>query len=102
MSNWTPELTTELATLPTPVSFADAVEFAEERGLKPRSVIAKLKSMGIDYLPKPAKVTKRGEPVVPKADFVVVIEKAIGCALPSLVKASKPDLERMAAVLAAR
>ena len=98
-SAYTPELVAKLAALPVPVSFDDATEFAEEHGLKPRSVIAKLKSMKIDYAPKPVKVTKRGEPVVAKAEFVAAIEKAIGAALPSLVKASKPDLETMAAAL---
>jgi hypothetical protein len=101
-SAYSPELVAELATLPAPVSFDDAVAFAEEHGLKPRSVIAKLKSMGIEYAPKPVRVTKRGEPVVAKAEFVAAIEKAIGAALPSLVKASKPDLETIAAALAAK
>ncbi len=82
-------------------TYAEALAFAAEHGLKPRSVIAKVKSMKLPYEPKPARVTKRGEPVVLKASFVASIEKAVGVALPSLAKASKEDLAKLAEALSA-
>ena len=82
-------------------TYAEAVAFAEAHGLKPRSVIAKIKSMKLAYECKPARVTKQGEPVVLKATFVATIEAAVGVALPSLTKASKEDLQKLAEVLSA-
>jgi hypothetical protein len=46
------------------------------------------------YVAQP-KVTKTGEPVVRKAELVAVIESNFGIAVPSLVKASKADLQRL-------
>jgi hypothetical protein len=55
--------------------------------------------MGIDYTPKPVKVTKRGEPVVAKGEFISAIEAALGVALPSLTKMVKGDLETLARIV---
>jgi hypothetical protein len=99
MSNYTPELESAIRALPRPVSFDAATKFAEANGLKARSVIAKIKNMGIDYTPKPVKVTKRGEPVVAKGEFISAIEAALGVALPSLTKMVKGDLETLARIV---
>ncbi len=81
-----------------PVTYAQAVAFAEANGLKPRSVIAKIKSLKLPYEPKPVRVTKQGEPVVLKGTIVKAIEVALGGAkLPSLVKVSKEDLSTLLA-----
>ena len=40
-------------------------------------------------------MTKSGEPVVRKAELVAQIEAHFGIEMPSLVKASKVDLQRM-------
>lgn len=77
------------------MTYAMAVEFAADNGLKHRSVIAKTKSEGIDYEPKPTKVTKAGEPVVRKAQFVDAIQVALGVAVPSLEKVTKQDLQKL-------
>ena len=66
---------------------------AEEFGKTPRSVIAKLSAMGIYQ--KAERVTKRGEPVVMKAELVAQVQNAIGRELPSLNKMTKPDLQFM-------
>jgi hypothetical protein len=77
-----------------PVTYAQAVAFAEANGLKPRSVIAKIKSLKLPYEPKPVRVTKAGEPVELKASIVKAIEVALGgVALKTLDKASKEDLK---------
>lgn len=97
MSQYTEELVKELHALADgnggTITYAMAVTFADEKGLKPRSVIAKTKSEKIAYEPKPARVTKAGEPVVRKAQFVEAIETAVEVSVPSLAKVTKADLE---------
>ena len=66
---------------------------AEEFGKTPRSVIAKLSAMGIYQ--KAERVTKRGEPVIMKAELVDQVQNAIGRELPSLNKMTKVDLQFM-------
>jgi hypothetical protein len=44
---------------------------------------------------KVERVTKRGEPVVMKAELVERVQNAIGRELPSLAKMTKPDLQFM-------
>jgi len=80
-------------------TYAQAVAFAEENSLKPRSVIAKIKSLGLDYEPKPTSVTKTGEPVTRKGEIVAAIEASLGVGVGSLVKATKADLEKLAQAL---
>ena len=58
-----------------------------------RSIIAKLSAMGIYQ--KAERVTKRGEPVVMKAELVAQVQNALGRELPSLAKMTKPDLQFM-------
>jgi len=66
---------------------------AERFGKTPRSVIAKLSAMGIYQ--KAERVTKRGEPVIMKAELVDQVQSAIGRELPSLNKMTKVDLQFM-------
>ena len=66
-----------------------AVEF----GKSVRSVIAKLSREGV-YVAQ-QRQTKSGEPVVRKADIVAMLENHLDLELPSLVKASKTDLEHL-------
>ena len=66
---------------------------ANELGKNARSVIAKLSREGV-YKAQP-RVTKSGEPVVRKAELLASIESTLGQHFPSLVKASKADLQRL-------
>ena len=66
---------------------------AEKHNKSARSVIAKLSALGV-YV-KPAAVTKAGAPIVRKEEIVANIENAIGFELPTLVKASKADLDAL-------
>lgn len=99
MSNYSVEMVSELNAVSV-WTYASTKAYAEANGLKHRSVIAKVKSLGLGYEPKPVAVTKQGEPVVRKSELVAFIESAFGVAVPSLAKASKADLERLVAVLA--
>ena len=67
---------------------------AKEFGKTKRSVIAKLVREGVYQAQE--RTTKSGAPIVRKADLVEQIESYfVGASLPSLVKASKADLQRM-------
>ena len=66
---------------------------AQEFGKTTRSIIAKLSREGI-YKAQP-RTTKTGEPVVRKAELVAQIEEHFGVELPTLVKASKTDLQTL-------
>ena len=66
---------------------------AGEMGKSVRSIIAKLSREGV-YVAQP-KVTKTGEPVVRKQELVDVLQDHFGIAIPTLVKASKADLQRL-------
>ena len=70
---------------------------AEKFGKTPRSIIAKLSTLGI--YKAPARVTKTGAPVVKKEFLVAEINSKLGVELPSLVKANKQDLEALFAAL---
>ena len=69
------------------------VAIAEKLGKNTRSVIAKLSREGV-YKAQP-RTTKRGEPVVLKQELVNKIQEHFGDEFPSLVKASKVDLQKL-------
>ena len=66
---------------------------AERLNKTPRSIIAKLSALGVYH--KAERVTKRGEPVIMKAELVAKVQNAIGRELPSLNKMTKVDLQFM-------
>ena len=66
---------------------------AAEMGKSVRSIIAKLSREGV-YIAQP-KVTKSGEPVVRKQELVAEVAEHFGIELPTLVKASKADLQKL-------
>jgi len=70
---------------------------ASKFGKTTRSVIAKLSREGV-YVAQP-RTTKTGEPVVSKAQFVSAIEAHFGNEMPTLVKAGKQDLGKLAEAL---
>ena len=72
----------------------ESVEFlANKFGKSTRSVIAKLSREGI-YVPMERK-TKNGEPIVRKHELVAQIEEYFNIEAPSLVKATKADLQKL-------
>ena len=66
---------------------------AKKFGKTVRSIIAKLSREGV-YIAQP-RVTKSGEPVVRKAELVAQINAHLGEEFPTLVKASKVDLQKL-------
>ena len=83
-------LTDEYAIEPTRET-VDAL--AERLNKTPRSIIAKLSALSVYQ--KTERVTKRGEPVIMKAELVAKVQNAIGRELPSLNKMTKVDLQFM-------
>ena len=93
-------------------TYDDACEFASKHGLSNRSVISKIKSLGIDYEPK--QVAKSTIVVVRKADIVAEIAalagvnfdrieglgKADKASLVALRESLKPSEAELAAALA--
>jgi len=92
--NYTDEMVAEMHELYTANPTRETVDIiANNFGKSVRSVIAKLSREGI-YVSQP-RVTKTGEPVVRKAELVAQVEEHFGIELPTLVKASKADLQTL-------
>ncbi len=68
-------------------------ELSGTLGKSSKSIIAKLVSLGV--YKKMAKVTKSGKPVVRKSALVKQINAHFGFEMPSLVKATKADLQNL-------
>ena len=79
-------------------TLATVEDLVIEFGKPKRSIISKLSSLGV-YKAQPRNTTKRGEPVVRKADIAASIQGALGEQLPTLVKMSKSDLMTLAALI---
>ena len=93
-SNYTEAMTEKMIAQYSANPTRDTVDsLAEELGKNARSIIAKLSREGV-YKAQP-RVTKSGEPVVRKADLLASIQDTLGQEFPSLVKASKADLQRL-------
>ena len=93
-ANYTEAQTEKMVAQYTQSPNRETVEaIAKSLGKNTRSVIAKLSREGV-YKAQP-RVTKSGEPIVRKAELVAQIQETLGTELPSLVKASKADLQRL-------
>lgn len=93
-TNYTDEMVQTMVAVYTQAPTRSTVEsLAEQLGKTTRSIIAKLSHEGV-YQPQKA-TTKTGEPVVRKEQLVEDIEKALGVEFPSLVKATKGDLQTL-------
>ena len=66
---------------------------AEDLGKSVKSVIAKLVTLKVYQKAKPK--TKSGEPTIRKSDLVSKINDHYGFNMPSLVKATKTDLQNL-------
>ena len=92
--NYTDEMVVKMTEAYVANSSRETVEvLANEFGKSVRSIIAKLSREGV-YVAQP-KVTKTGEPVVRKAELVAQLEAHFEVAMPTLVKASKADLQKL-------
>ena len=92
--NYTEEMVAEMTKLYTANPNRETVDvLANKFGKTVRSIIAKLSREGV-YVAQP-RVTKSGEPVVRKAELVAQINAHFGVDFPTLVKASKVDLQNL-------
>ena len=66
---------------------------AEDLGKSNKSIIAKLVNLGV--YKKMLKVTKSGKAVIRKTELVAKINEHYGFEMPSLVKATKDDLQNL-------
>jgi hypothetical protein len=93
-TNYTPKMVGTMHEVYTANPTRESVEaLGKQFGKSTRSIIAKLSREGI-YVPMERK-TKTGEPIVRKAELVALIEEHFGDTFPSLVKATKTDLQRL-------
>lgn len=95
MSNYTPKMEAEIAS--EAMTYDRAVSLAETWGLSVKSVIAKTKSLGIDYTPKPRAPRKTSG--VTKADLVRQIESKLDLELDGLQNASASALNTLLGAL---
>ena len=96
--NYTDEMVTTMHTLYEANPTRETVDqLSEQFGKSVRSIIAKLSREGI-YVAQP-RVTKTGEPVVRKAELVSQINEHFGEEFPTLIKASKVDLQNLLDVI---
>lgn len=96
--NYSDEMVTEMHSLYEANPTRETVEIlAEKFGKSVRSIIAKLSREGI-YVSQP-RVTKTGEPVVRKSELVAQIEDHFDIEVPTLVKASKADLQTLISMI---
>lgn len=96
--NYTDEMVAEMHTLYEANPTRETVDtIATNFGKSVRSVIAKLSREGI-YVAQP-RVTKTGEPVVRKSELVAQIEDHFEIEVPTLVKASKTDLQALISMI---
>jgi hypothetical protein len=93
-ANYTEKMTAEMVETYAANPSRETVEsLAKKLGKNTRSVIAKLSREGV-YKATP-RTTKTGEPIVRKSELLTQIETHYGIELPSLVKATKADLQRL-------
>ena len=94
VKNYTEEMVAEMTKLYTANPNRETVDvLATKFGKSVRSIIAKLSREGV-YIAQP-RITKSGEPVVRKAELVAQINAHFGVDFPTLVKASKADLQNL-------
>ena len=98
MSNYTPSMVTELQSQAW--DYESALAFGEAHGLSVRSVIAKIKTLDLDYTPKVKTVSTAG-PRVTKADIVAAIAKALAADPDELEGLSKADAKALNALFMA-
>lgn len=83
-------------TAAAPISFADAERFASEFNLSKQSVIAKTKSLGLEYIPQ-ARPAKRAKGLT-KADLVASIEGKLSANLDGVIDLDGLELAKASAL----
>jgi hypothetical protein len=97
MSNYTPVILAEMQSNDS-FDYNSASAFASAHGLSVRSVISKVKHLGISYTPK-AKVVSTAGPRITKADLVEAIAKAMALDVESISGLDKADANALRTLL---
>lgn len=91
--NYSPEQEAALVAA-APITWDMAQEFATDFGKSVKSIIAKVKTLDLDYVPKAKPAPKRVGPT--KSEMVAEIEAATGLVLTGLDKAPVAALKALA------
>lgn len=94
MSNYTEKMVAAM-TAKGAFTFAEAEAFAREHNLSTRSVVSKVKSLGLTYTPKP-KAAKKNPDAVRKADIVSALAAQLGADADKLAGLAKADAVALA------
>lgn len=98
MSQYTAKMEGQLREIAT-FNYDTATGFAEEHSLSVRSVISKVKSLGLDYTPREKVVA--ATPRIRKADVVASIANASGADLDAIAGLEKADMRSLQELLKA-
>jgi hypothetical protein len=98
MSQYTAKMETQLRTVGA-FDYDSAAAFADEHSLSVRSVISKVKSLGLEYTPREKVVA--ATPRIRKADVVASIAAASGADLDAIAGLAKADLRSLQELLKA-
>lgn len=99
MSAYTDKMVQEM-TAAGSFDYDSATKFAEAHSLSVRSVISKVKNLGLDYTPKPVVKSSAG-PRVRKADIVRMIETQAGANTEDFAGLEKADTRALQNLLKA-
>jgi len=97
MSNYTPVILAEMQSQDS-FDYDSASAFASAHGLSVRSVISKVKHLGISYTPK-AKVVSTAGPRITKADLVDAIARAMALDVETIRGLDKADAKALRTLL---
>lgn len=96
MSQYTDSMVAELTSTAS-FNYDSASQFAEAHSLSVRSVISKVKSLGLDYTPRPAVRKTVGERIT-KAQIVQEIASAVNGDVDAFAGLAKADMASLVAL----
>lgn len=94
MSMYTEKMVAEM-TAKGAFTFAEAEQYAKDHNLSTRSVVSKVKSLGLAYTPKP-KAARKNPDAVRKADVVAAIATQLSADADKLSGLAKADMKALA------
>ena len=103
MSNYTDQMVAEMEVIHSNGGFTyeSAKAYAEQNNLTVRSVISKIKSLGLDYTPKAPAGKSSAAPQIRKADLVRGIATALDVSYDTIAGLDKADRKSLSQLLGA-
>ena len=99
MSVYTPVMVAEMNAKGS-FTFAEAEAFAKANNLSTRSVVSKVKSLGLSYTAKP-KAERKNPDALRKADVVAALAMQLGADADKLAGLAKADMKALAELVRA-